>query len=52
MEQALAKNFSADALAGVTTSADDMNGDLHGSAAYRANLVGVMAQRAVAKALG
>ncbi|MFD1711403.1 xanthine dehydrogenase family protein subunit M [Ottowia sp. GY511] len=52
MEAALAKSFTADALAGVATDADQLNGDLHGSAAYRANLVGVMAQRAVAKALG
>jgi carbon-monoxide dehydrogenase medium subunit len=32
--------------------ASDLSSDLHASAAYRANLISVMAQRAVAKALG
>lgn len=50
MEQALDGNFSADALDGVTTSADDLLSDIHGSAEYRANLVNVMAKRAVANA--
>jgi carbon-monoxide dehydrogenase medium subunit len=50
METALASNFSADALDGVTVSADGMLSDLHGDAAYRANLVKVMAKRAVAAA--
>ena len=50
MEAALGKSFTPEAAAGVSTDADELNGDLHGSAAYRANLVGVMAQRAVAKA--
>ena len=52
MEAALAKSFAPEAVAAVSTDADELNGDLHGSAAYRAHLVGVMAQRAVAKALG
>ena len=52
LEAALAKAFTPEAAAGVAIDAADMNGDIHGSAAYRANLVGVMAQRAVAKALG
>ncbi len=52
LEAALAKAFTPDAASGVSIDADDMNGDIHGSAAYRANLVGVMARRAVAKALG
>ena len=34
----------------VTVSADGMLADIHGSAAYRANLVKVMAKRAVAAA--
>ncbi|MFZ9336469.1 MAG: carbon monoxide dehydrogenase, partial [Burkholderiaceae bacterium] len=33
-------------------SADGLASDLHASAAYRANLISVMTQRAVTKALG
>lgn len=51
MEAALTASFAPDALAGVATDEAEMSGDLHGSAAYRAHLVGVMAQRAVARAL-
>jgi carbon-monoxide dehydrogenase medium subunit len=50
MEAALAKDWSAQALSGVATSASDMMSDMHGDAAYRAHLVGVLARRAVAKA--
>ncbi len=50
MEQALASNFSPDAIANVTTPATDMNSDIHASAEYRAHLVGVIAKRALAKA--
>jgi carbon-monoxide dehydrogenase medium subunit len=46
-EAALSANFSADALAGLTLPPDDMIGDLHGSAKYRAHLCGVMVKRAV-----
>ena len=49
MEQALASNLSPDAIANVTTPASEMNADIHGSAEYRAHLVGVMAKRALAK---
>jgi len=50
MEKALAANFSADAMKNVKVSASGLNSDIHGSADYRANLVGVMARRAVAAA--
>lgn len=51
MEAALGKQFSADAVTGVKTDAGEMSSDLHGSSTYRAHLVGVMTQRAVAQAL-
>ncbi len=50
MESALAGNFSADALQGVSVSAGNLNADIHASAEYRAHLVVVMARRAVAAA--
>jgi aerobic carbon-monoxide dehydrogenase medium subunit len=50
MEQALAANFSPDAVKAVKTPADDLNGDIHASAEYRAHLISVIASRAVAKA--
>jgi aerobic carbon-monoxide dehydrogenase medium subunit len=51
MEAALAANFSAAGIAGVKVDATGMISDLHGSAEYRAHLVNVIAQRAVAAAL-
>ncbi len=50
MEKALAANWSPESLAGITLDAGDMNGDIHGSAEYRAHLVTVMAKRAVVDA--
>ncbi len=50
MEAALTANFSPDAISGVKTPADGLNGDIHASPEYRAHLIGVMAKRAVAKA--
>jgi carbon-monoxide dehydrogenase medium subunit len=46
-EDALAKDFSAGALKGLTVDKGGMMGDIHGSAEYRANLVAVMARRAM-----
>src|SRR5690606_17459165 len=51
MEAALAKDFSAKAIEGITVSADDLIADMHAPAAYRAQLVGVLARRAVATVL-
>ena len=48
MEKALAADFSEAAIDGCNVDEDDMLADIHGSAAYRANLVKVMAKRAVA----
>jgi len=50
IETALKANFSSAALDNVTISADGLLTDIHGSSAYRANLIKVMAQRAVADA--
>jgi aerobic carbon-monoxide dehydrogenase medium subunit len=50
IETALKANWSAGALDSVKISADGMLGDIHGSADYRANLVKVLAQRAVTEA--
>ncbi|WP_417692870.1 FAD binding domain-containing protein [Roseibium sp.] len=50
MEQALAETWSVDAVAGISVDAGDLLSDIHGTAEYRANLVTVMAKRAVAAA--
>ncbi|SIO14441.1 FAD binding domain-containing protein [Vannielia litorea] len=49
-EEALSGTFSADALSGITHPADGLINDLHGTAAYRAHLIGVLTKRAVAAA--
>ncbi len=49
-EAALSANFSPDAIDGLTVDPDGMIGDLHGTKAYRAHLVGVITKRAVAAA--
>jgi carbon-monoxide dehydrogenase medium subunit len=49
-EAALSSAFSASAIAGLTVDASDMISDLHGTPAYRANLVKVLTGRAVAQA--
>ena len=50
IEAALAKKFEASALEGVSVPSAGLMSDLHASAEYRANLVVVMAKRAVAAA--
>lgn len=50
MEAALSANWSPDALADVTVDPSDLLSDIHADAVYRANLVKVMAKRAVAAA--
>ena len=47
IEAALKANWSAGALDSIKISADGLLTDIHGSATYRANLIKVMAQRAV-----
>jgi carbon-monoxide dehydrogenase medium subunit len=50
LEDALSKQWSAAAAKSVKIDAHGLNTDLHGSAAYRAHLIAVMASRAVEKA--
>jgi carbon-monoxide dehydrogenase medium subunit len=52
LEEALAKSFTPEAAAAVKIDAEGLNSDLHATAAYRANLISVLTQRAVRKALG
>jgi carbon-monoxide dehydrogenase medium subunit len=52
LEAALGKAFTADAAARVKIDAGALSSDLHASAAYRANLISVLAQRGVARMLG
>jgi carbon-monoxide dehydrogenase medium subunit len=49
-EEALKKRFAPKSIEGMSIPADGMNSDIHGSAEYRAHLVGVMARRALAAA--
>ncbi len=51
-EEALQKNFSDGAIAGLKASPEGLNSDIHADAAYRAHLVGVMARRALKSAEG
>src|SRR6201988_1149510 len=46
-EEALKKRFSPKALDGLTLPAEGLNSDIHGSAEYRAHLIGVLTRRAV-----
>ena len=51
METALKAKFSPDAIANIKVPATGLNGDMHGSAEYRAAMITVMAQRGVEAAL-
>lgn len=50
IEKAIAANWTAAACTAVKVSADNLNGDLHASAEYRAHLIPVISGRAVAAA--
>ena len=50
IEAALKANWAASALDGTKISADGLMSDIHGTSDYRANLIKVMAQRAVTAA--
>ena len=50
IETALKANWAASAIANVTIGAGGLMNDIHGSADYRANLIKVMAERAVTAA--
>jgi aerobic carbon-monoxide dehydrogenase medium subunit len=47
VEAALDERFAAASLDGLRLNADGLNSDLHGDAAFRAQLIGVLARRAV-----
>ncbi|MEK9776104.1 MAG: FAD binding domain-containing protein, partial [Quisquiliibacterium sp.] len=50
LEKALAADWSAASSRAVTIAPDGLNGDLHGSASYRAHLIPILAARAVEQA--
>ena len=52
LEAALNQSFTPASAAAVKIDASDLNADIHASAAYRANLISVQTQRAVAQILG
>ena len=52
LEAALNQSFTPQSAAAVRVDASDLNADIHASAAYRANLISVQTQRAVAQMLG
>lgn len=52
MEEALRERFHPDAVSGLVADPAEMMSDMHADADYRAHLVGVIARRAVAAAVG
>jgi carbon-monoxide dehydrogenase medium subunit len=52
LEAALNHSFTVASAASVAIDASELNHDIHASSAYRANLISVQTQRAVAKLLG
>jgi len=50
LEDRLNARFAPESCEGVTIAAEGLNSDLHGSAEYRAHLIGVLTRRAVAAA--
>lgn len=52
LEAALARSFTPESVDGVPIDASSLNTDLHGTAAYRAQLISVLTKQAVRKALG
>lgn len=52
IERLLSEKFAPDILAGFRFPANGLNADMHGDAEFRANLVGVLARRAVAGLAG
>jgi carbon-monoxide dehydrogenase medium subunit len=52
LEAALNQSFTVASAAAVKIDASELNADIHATAAYRANLISVQTQRAVAKLLG
>ena len=52
LEAALTKSFTPEAVEGVAIDPSELNGDLHASAAFRAQLVKVQTQKAVKQANG
>jgi len=50
LETVLEKSFTADAIKGLAIDPRDLKADIHATSEYRAHLIGIMAQRAVAAA--
>jgi carbon-monoxide dehydrogenase medium subunit len=52
LEESLNKSFTVQSAASVKIDASELNADIHATAVYRANLISVLTQRAVATILG